>query len=96
MARGSIKVKPSYSWFYKSKPKLLMVLDKNHITYRSDKRINMLIELLIGAACDRGICWENTVGQEFFKLTLLDLAVFLTRTFVNAARCCHLVWSELD
>jgi len=45
-----------------------------------------------GAACDRGICWENTVGQEFFKLTLLDLAVFLARTFVNAARgkvCCH-------
>ncbi|XP_023343513.1 transmembrane channel-like protein 7 isoform X2 [Eurytemora carolleeae] len=44
----------------------------------------------IPGLCKRGICWENSVGAQYFKLTLLDFIVQLVLMVVDLARskCC--------
>ena len=57
------------------------------------KELQLQIELFLNflnpddpELCKRGICWENSVGAQYFKLTLLDFIVQLVLMVVDLAR----------
>ena len=47
--------------------------------YRDDSFSNKLKE---SQNCDKGQCWETYVGQQFYKLTVIDFAAILVQIFV--------------